>query len=512
VTEKKAVKMKETTRRRFLKYLGAAYTVFANPFASFPRRLQTDSGSASRLSHDPRRPQFHLLPIHNWMNDPNAPIYFADKYHMFFQYNPEGPIWGNMSWNHAISDDMIHWKNYPVAFTMTPGGPDAAGCFSGSAIVTEHKGKSRVYAVYTGVIKDKTHETVRNEGLCESQCLAWSEDPVLGRWTKLPQPVIPTPPEGLAITGFRDPSIWKQGNEYFLTVGSGIEKTGGCVLLYTSKDLMNWKYLHPLVSGTWDGKYTPNPVGDGEMWECPEFFPLDGGHVLIYSSMGKVFWQSGTLNTSTMRFEARKNGLLDLESFYAPKTQLDALHRRILWGWIPERRSQAEMIEAGWSGMMSLPRMLSLDPDGSLRMQVLPEIAKLRGAHIESKSSAVTLKEATGEISCIGKKGANMEVSVMLGSTEVLHLEYSSGDHVWIVDGKKTALQVSDLPTVRAFVDGSVVEVILSERVGCTKRFYYPGAIAPDIRIRTSGTENQLNAWTISPISNDRLTTVNMLP
>jgi beta-fructofuranosidase len=503
--------MKETTRRRFLKFLGAAYGSAALSLKAFSRMPDDPSGLRSNLSRDPRRPQFHLLPTHNWMNDPNGPIYFAGKYHMFFQYNPEGPIWGNMSWSHAISDDMLHWKNYPVAFTMTPGGPDAAGCFSGSMIVTTHGGKPRVNAIYTGVVKDKAHETVRNEGLRESQCLAWSEDPMLGQWTKLPHAVIPAPPKGLAITGFRDPSVWKEGENYFLTLGSGVEKVGGCVLLYSSKDLINWEYIHPLASGAWDGKYTSNPVGDGEMWECPEFFSLDGGYVLIYSSMGKVFWQSGAFDKSAMRFDAKKSGLLDVGSFYAPKTQLDAQNRRILWGWIPERRSQAEMIEAGWSGMMSLPRILNLDTDGTLRMRILPEAAALRSGTIESLNSAVILKSATGEISWDGRKESTVELLITSDSTELLHLKYSPGEHAWFVDGKKVALQSSDTPKVHAFVDGSVVEMMLSERVGFTKRFYYPGAVAPDITIRAIGTENPLRAWTISPISNDRLTTMNSL-
>ncbi len=402
--------MKQTTRRRFLQYAGSAYGMFPLSLDEFFQAPGSSSALSSRLSQDPRRPQFHLLPTHNWMNDPNGPIYFAGKYHMFFQYNPEAAIWGNMSWNHAISDDMLHWKLYPVVLTRTPGGPDAAGCFSGSAILTERGRKPRVYAIYTAVVRDKAHETVRNEGLRESQCLAWSEDPMLMQWTKLPQPVIPTPPDGLAITGFRDPSVWKEGDNYFLTVGSGIERVGGCVLLYRSKDLKDWEYVHPLISGIWNGRYTPNPVGDGEMWECPDFFPLDGGHVLVYSSMGRARWHSGILDKATMKFEAKTSGLLDLDSFYAPKTQLDAQGRRILWGWIPERRSQAEMIEAGWSGMMSLPRVLNLDSDGSLRMRVLPQAATLRRGPLEEGSnSAVTLKNATGEMSWVGKKERDME-------------------------------------------------------------------------------------------------------
>ena len=75
--------------------------------------------------------------------------------------------------------------------------------------------------------------------------------------------------------------------------------------------------MHQLASGLWNGKPTANPCEDGEMWECPDLFALDGGHVLIYSALGKVFWQSGLLDESTMKFKRLKTGLLDLDVFYA---------------------------------------------------------------------------------------------------------------------------------------------------------------------------------------------------
>ncbi len=95
------------------------------------------------------------------------------------------------------------------------------------------------------------------------------------------------------------------------------------------KDLRKWEYLHPLVEGTIPAdsdrsKSATDPVGSGEMWECPDFFAIRDKFVLIYSTQGKVFWQSGALDTSTMKFKAEKAGLLDHGSFYAPKTQLDA--------------------------------------------------------------------------------------------------------------------------------------------------------------------------------------------
>jgi beta-fructofuranosidase len=298
-----------------------------------------------------------------------------------------------------------------------------------------------------------------------------------------------------------------------MTVGSGVAKVGGCVLLYRSKDLRQWEYLHQLTSGEWNGKPTPNPCDDGEMWECPEFFALDGGHVLIYSTLGKVFWQSGKLDEATMKFAAIKTGELDLGAFYAPKTQLDAQGRRILWGWIPERRSDAAMKAAGWSGMMSLPRVMNLDKDGTLRLRILPQASVLRAGPVssaESRSGQLKiLRQASGEVLCSGDIGKSFDLSLATDAAELLRVSYSAENHSFVVDGKEIALQASDPPALHLFVDGSVIELIVGERIGYTKRFYYDGATAPDVRasVVSSGDGVQLNAWKISPISPNRLTT-----
>jgi beta-fructofuranosidase len=318
------------------------------------------------------------------------------------------------------------------------------------------------------------------------------------------------PPEGMKITGFRDPSAWKSGAWYYMTVGSGVAKTGGCVLLYRSKDLKKWEYLHELVSGEWNGKLTANPCGDGEMWECPEFFALDGGHVLIYSTLGKVFWQSGEFDEA-MKFRPAKSGVLDPGAYYAPKTQLDAQGRRVLWGWITEQRPQEAMREAGWSGMMSLPRVLSLDQDGTLRMQILPQAAALRSTALtpvtENKTVVLTLKQANGELQCSGGAGHAFEVTISHGETQLVRVSYVPERRVMVADGQEFALQPGDIPTVHGFVDGSVIELILGERIGYTKRFYYEEVVAPEIDIRANGEGVAANAWSIQPISSDRLTT-----
>jgi beta-fructofuranosidase len=471
-----------------------------------------DGSLQQRLAADPERPQYHLLPAKNWMNDPNGPIYFNGKYHMFFQYNPLAAVWGDMSWNHAVSSDMLHWQHEPVALTPTPGSPDSFGVFSGSAIAVSHGAAKRVYAVYTGTQKsDDAHATIRDgvNNVQESQCLAWSDDPMLLKWQKDPVPVIPAPPAGMKITGFRDPSVWHSGEWYYMTVGSGIERVGGCVLLYRSPvsgDLKTWEYLHPLTSGTWNGTKTANPCDDGEMWECPDFFALDGQHVLIYSTLGKVFWQSGVLDEKAMTFAPKKTGELDWGSFYAPKTQLDAQGRRILWGWIPERRNDAAMKAAGWSGMMSLPRVMSLDKDGTLRLRVLHQADALRGDALRVQDAGVSLPAASGELLCSGTKGSDFTLRLSAGA-ELAEVAYVAARHAFVVDGKEIALRPEDAPTVHAFVDGSVIEMILGERIGLTKRFYYEGT-APDVMVVAHGAgEITLQAWKVKPISKDRLTT-----
>src|SRR5215472_14794673 len=120
------------SRRAFLQMSGAA--AFRSSWTRTALGAASDDASLCRtLASDPLRPQCHLLPSHNWMNDPNGPIYFAGRYHMFHQYNPLGATWGNMHWPHATSPDMIHWEHEPIALAPTRGGPDSDSVFSGSA-------------------------------------------------------------------------------------------------------------------------------------------------------------------------------------------------------------------------------------------------------------------------------------------------------------------------------------------------------------------------------------------
>jgi beta-fructofuranosidase len=322
-----------------------------------------------RLAHDPLRPQYHLLPQAGFLGDPCAPRFYRGQYHAFFHGS-----FGGRGWQHAMSSDLVHWRHVPIALSPTENSYDSYGTFTGSVLPSDD-GAS---IIYTGVTKvPREQETIRNEGLKEVQCVATSNDPQLRTWHKLDKPVIESPPTGKKITGFRDPFAWKEGDIWYAGVGSGFEHEGGAVLLYRSKDARHWEYLHPLAQGKWNGMTSSNPVPSGEMWECPDFFALDKKHVLLYSTENEIRWEVGTFDRQKLRFHSESQGKLDHGAFYAPKSMVDGQGRRILLGWIQETRPQAEIKDAGWAGVMSLPRVLTIGSENELRMEVAPELAKL---------------------------------------------------------------------------------------------------------------------------------------
>jgi beta-fructofuranosidase len=482
-----------------------------------------------RLAADPRRPQYHLLPAANWMNDPNGPIFWDGRYHMFYQYNPGGAVWGDMHWGHAVSPDTVHWKHLPIALSPTAGGPDAAGCFSGTSVVD----RGVVTVLYTGVVSVPEDQATIRDGthsFRESQCLATSTDPELKIWSKMPAAVIATPPADLQVTGFRDPSPWRRGDSWYMTVGSGTPHQGGEVLLYRSRDLRQWDYQHLIAHGTGTGEAAPNPVASGDMWECPDLFPLDGRHVLIYSSQGKVHWQSGHLDDSTMVFHPEQFGTLDHGAYYAAKSQLDDHGNRILWGWIPETRPVAEYQAAGWACMMSLPRVLSLDEDGLLRMEFSPAVHNLRRREQvcevrtndkkrAAKLDAISIENACGEVHCVLRRGSEpltLSLRGKLPQAEIpdplmrLHVspnQVSVDGELFAVPNSGPNRDPNELE-MHIYVDGSVAEIILNRATAYTKRFYYKGSQAPSVTLCIEGHPDALHVsmWQIAPISPDRLT------
>lgn len=505
-------------RREFLRALGAA-----GSFVSLRTALWQSEMLRQRLATDLLRPQFHLLPAQNWMNDPNGPICWNGRYHMFFQYNPNAAKWGDMHWAHAVSQDMIHWRHLPVALAPTPGWDDADGCFTGSA-VNDHGTPTLIYTGVKAVAPE--HATLRDElhNFREVQCLATSSDPDLRTWKKWERPIL-QPPDDPLLTGFRDPFLWQDRSHWYLGVGSGQRKKGGRVLLYRSLNLRDWEYLHPLAFGDWTGRDSVNPVDSGEMWECPDFFPLGRKHVLLYSTAGQVLWETGELDPKELVFHPQRRGVLDHGAYYAQKTQLDAKGNRILWGWIPETRPEAEFVSAGWAGCMALPRVLSLDANDELEMRFAPETQALRAKsfHVPSRQ----LQDSS--------KGLALAL-------QDIRIENLAGEFIWRVQSPKSLLTLRDRSgpwwSLRVepkesstaklsvngmsaevpggseqglgfhlMVDASVAELICNDKHAFIARIYRK----PDGPLKISSDSDLahvqgLEVWQLRPISSDRLT------
>ena len=509
-----------TSRRGFLWLSGVA------AMGSLVPELQSQASDASqkalrqKVASDPLRPQYHLLPASNWMNDPNGPIFFRGRYHMFHQYNPKGAVWGNMNWAHATSPDMVHWFHEPIALAPTPSGYDRDGVFSGSAVLDG--GTPTV--IYTGVLPPGSDaEATLRDGKHvwrEVQCLAVAKDDELLTWNKLPEPVIASPPPGLRVTGFRDPVMWREGDSWMLILGSGFKNRGGAILLYRSPDLRRWTYLHTLVEAPGNGKQTVNSVDNGEMWECPDFFPLGDKHVLLISTMGKVFWKVGTYKDQ--RFSPEKEGVVDWGAYYAAKSMPDRDGNRILWGWIPETRPEAEHSAAGWAGAMSLPRVLSLNAENELQMEVAPAVQQLRRSHSGFSGNMNSARQKVLDSVRITDLAAELSVEFQLKPWQAFSLRLSpeSGEDFAVItcvdktEGREIRVNnlvapLSGAPgsvRLRIFLDASVLEVFANGATVMTVRVYRVPSGPLHLSFEGEAEVNSVDVWQIQPISKHRLT------
>lgn len=451
--------------------------------------------NAVNANPDLDRPIYHYMPPKNWMNDPK-PFFHKGEYHIFHQYNPHDAVWGPMHWGHAVSTDLVRWKRLPIALAPTPDSPDKDGCWTGC--VVEKDGLFHI--LYTGVDP-------------QTQCLATSRD--LITWEKHKgNPVIAAPPEGVGDC-WRDPCAWKEDGDWYAIIGSEKRDVGGAALLYRSKDLIHWDYMHPLFIG--------DKSRDGAMFECPDFFPLGGKHVLI-TSCGRTFWNIGRYVDH--KFVCEKSGLTDGGQFYAAKTLIDDEKRRILWGWLQEPRSPEEMRAAGWSGALSLPRVLSLRADGTLGMAPPPELKALRGKHYPSRS--VAAGEAVSLIDDI--RGGALEITARIkvdgfgraGLVLRATPDLSEGLYLW-VDAKEKLLsaaggrlpdpsvrreQIAFDPSdgaeieLRIYLDHSVLEVFADGRACLTARHYTKRADADRVGLFAVGGSAKciIEAWEMKGI------------
>jgi len=446
------------------------------------------------------------------MNDPNGLIQWRGQYHLFYQYNPHAPVWGSIHWGHAISDDLVHWRDMPIALEPTPGGVDADGVFSGCAV--DDTGVPTI--LYTGV------RMLADGARLELPCLATSSDDDLRTWHKYPRnPVITSPPPGVDVLGFRDHSVWNEDGSWHQLIGSGIRGVGGTVFLYRSPDLRYWEYVQPILIG--------DPSQTGEMWECPDLFRLGDEHVLMVSPipLRKTLYFMGSFNGH--RFSPRSEAVLDAGGYlYAPQSFTDSQDRRIMFGWLWEGRDESAQRAAGWAGVMSLPRAFVPRTDGRLGVQPAPELQSLRKQHTSLRDVSfesqvmVDLRGVALELVAEISPGAATHVGVRIlcapDGTEQTVIRYDAASDLLSIDRHRSSLDLAvdreehsthlGLSTaeplrLQVFVDHSVVEVFANGHTCLASRVYptRPDSLGVEL-FADGGTARliSLDAWKMASI------------
>ncbi|MBR2766095.1 MAG: glycoside hydrolase family 32 protein, partial [Blautia sp.] len=341
-----------------------------------------------RISSDDR-PSFHLVPRVGWMNDPNGFGIYQGKYHMFYQYYPYDSKWNSMHWGHAVSTDLLHWEYLPAALA-----PDQLydydGCFSGSAMELED---GRHLLMYTGVRLEAGSGGTRRE--VQTQNIAIGDGINYEKYEGNPVLDEADLPEGGSRYDFRDPKILKQPDgTYLALLGNRPADGSGQILLYRSADCLHWEYVKPLaVNG---GRF-------GKMWECPDFFRLDGKWVLLtspqdmlpqgfeYHNGNGTLCLTGEFDEQTLTFTEETDQAIDYGiDFYAPQTILTPDGRRVMIGWMQNWDACAmREPKEPWAGQMSLPRELFLR-GGRLCQRPVQELESLRTGEVSYENVLIS--------------------------------------------------------------------------------------------------------------------------
>ncbi len=403
----------------------------------------------SAAYQEPHRPRYHFTPPAKWMNDPNGMVYYDGEYHLFYQYYPDGTVWGPMHWGHAVSTDLVRWEQLPIALY-----PDSLGLiFSGSAVVDWKNtsglgvgGQPPLVAMYTyhDMAKEKAGAAV-----FQTQAIAYSND--RGRtWTKyVGNPVVPNP----GLKDMRDPKvIWHEASQRWIMVLAA----GDRVRLFASYNLRQWQPV---------SEFGATVGAHGGVWECPDLFPLklegsgETKWVLLVSinpgapnggSATQYF--VGDFDGSTFTIDpsfASSVGVAGREPSrgvwvdygrdnYAGVTWADVPAedgRRLFLGWMSNWDYARDVPTGVWRSAMTIPRALTLHRTaGGLRLFSTP-VKELRALRTETASTPS--QRVTGALALRvpqGTTAASAEVDVEFvvtpGSvTDVaLELTNSAGD------------------------------------------------------------------------------------
>lgn len=393
------------------------------------------------------RPQFHFSPPAHWMNDPNGMVYYKGIYHLFYQYYPDSTVWGPMHWGHATSQDLVHWKNQPIALY-----PDSFGLiFSGSAVVDKNNtsgfgkdGKRPLVAIFTQH-NLKGEKEGRND--YQNQSIAYSLDDGM-TWTKyVDNPVLKNP----GIRDFRDPKIswYELDKKWIMTLA-----TSNCVTFYSSPNLKTW---------TRESDFGKNLGAHGGVWECPDLFPLnyEGKKMWVLLSSINPGGPNGGSATQYFigNFDGKSFTPLDNDTHwidygtdnYAGVTWSNTGDRKIFLGWMSNWQYANVVPTKKWRSAMTIPRELKLEKaDGKFYLASTP-VVELNALTLKAKE--ISLKQSI-DVSYNKQYVLKMDISqldnftIVLSndSNEELKIGYKKEDNQFFID--RTRAGISDFSSV----------------------------------------------------------------
>jgi len=495
--------------------------------------IQNAQELREKYQRDPQRPKYHFMAPEGICHpfDPQGCIYWKGKYHLFYAVQAkEIGCWG-----HSSSIDLVHWVHHPVALTISPGDPEKH-VFAGGAFINKGGVPTLIY-----------------HGVDAGTCIATSHDDDLIRWTKHPgNPIISLPKEGEAGYGIYhvwDTCGWVNGDIYYSTSGNKPntppKTVGDVAYLFKSRDLIHWEYAGIFYQS--DRRWT----NADEDCSCPDFFPLGNKYILMFIShtQGTQYYIG---RYEDDKFFPEQHGRMNWPGgpCFAQESLLDRNGRRIFWAWICESRSRNAQLVSGWAGVMSLPRVLSLAEDSTLRIEPAEELSMLRLNHRRRENielaadSELVLDDIQGdclELSLeidlcdaqefevkIRRSPNGAEQTVILFDTlaKLLRIDTTrsslSKDIVqpWPhpgaaflpnpLDGRKD-VRVQEAPfelslgeplKLRIFLDRSVLEVFANSRLCMTQRIYPSLSDSLGMALFSRGGSSEiksLDAWDIAP-------------
>jgi sucrose-6-phosphate hydrolase SacC (GH32 family) len=474
------------------------------------QQVAVAEGSETRKS-PPRqerfRPQYHFSMAKGWINDPNGLVYYDGLYHLFCQHNPDAVKWGPMHWSHAVSTDLVHWKEQAIALY-----PDKLGtCFSGSAVVdwrnTSGLGRSEkppLLAFYTAagaLVKPRLPFT---------QCLAFSTDNGRSWSTFKDNPVL-----GHVAGSNRDPKVfWHERTRRWIMV---LYLTGGDFGLFGSPDALKWE---PLSRFTVPGNN-----------ECPDLFEMpvvgeEGCHKWVFLS-GAGQWARGDCaryvlgDFDGVNFKAESKPIpIERGGWnYSTQTYSDAPHgRRIFIGWFSTQFDGSRAFPGNpFNGQYRVPWELTLvKTDEGLRLAKRPveELKKLRGTTIEVPAGELApgdhpvqgLAGRSLDIECQLKPGKATSVGVVFEGVEAVSYDVASRTmrvldrkHVWPLESDETL-------KLRILFDVNCVEVFGPDGLKVMSGIYSPDSLKqlderrPRLSLRVDGEPVRVPRMAVYPM------------